>query len=428
MANYWIRACGPPLFVVTSYVKATAAPCTPLSNREDIVRCALAQSPEVASARAELRANAGRRIAAGILLPTNPAVSAYVAGRRPPAAPNTPWAVNWGVTLSQEIEIAGQRGTRVAVVASEASAQARRVAIAEQEVAAVALRLVYVIAAARTTATLAREIASTSQTLSQAVEARAQEALLSRLDADLLQSDTTRALIASTEAERRVASAEIALATLLAVDATMLRATSFDLDAPAMTLPAPDALVELAWSRRAELDAAKLEREVLANTVRVLRRSRAPNPTVSLYVQNDGFDELVVGGGLSLPIPLPAPLGRTKTGEIAETEARIESADASIEAVRRRVRVEVLDAVLGEEARTRALAAYPAPVVARAKDHLAALTDALTQRRMTPREALVARRALIELLQGEVEARLAVALARVELARAIGALTTGGAR
>jgi hypothetical protein len=35
------------------------------------------------------------------------------------------------------------------------------------------------------------------------------------------------------------------------------------------------------------------------------RRSRAPNPSVVLYAQRDGFNERVLGGGLAIPIVLP---------------------------------------------------------------------------------------------------------------------------
>src|SRR5262245_35698711 len=61
----------------------------PLSA-DRVVSCALAASPEVREARQRLAALAGRRAAAGVVLPSNPVVAATAAYRdRPPPDPAT---------------------------------------------------------------------------------------------------------------------------------------------------------------------------------------------------------------------------------------------------------------------------------------------------------------------------------------------------
>lgn len=118
----------------------------------EVLRCALSQSPEVRAEQQALNALSGKRITAGTLLPNHPMVAASFAYRRPqdPGGEAAGQAFfNWYVTLSQEIEIAGQRGVRLDVADAALSAQVRRVAAAEQETAAAALSAYYSLLAAR---------------------------------------------------------------------------------------------------------------------------------------------------------------------------------------------------------------------------------------------------------------------------------------
>jgi len=105
------------------------ASCSGPLDVDVVVRCALAASPEVRAARAELDAAGGRRATAGVWLPSNPTVTALVSNRRRPP-PESASVLNWSVVLSQELEIAGQRGARVDAVDAEVAARARRVGVA----------------------------------------------------------------------------------------------------------------------------------------------------------------------------------------------------------------------------------------------------------------------------------------------------------
>src|SRR5688572_7063100 len=109
MQRSWVSAfTTAALCHVSLSLAAVAAPCGqgPL-DRERTLRCALAESLEVRQARLELKAIAGRRIGAGLLLPANPTVSVTAGGRKgldPALAPTASWVVNWSASLSQELE------------------------------------------------------------------------------------------------------------------------------------------------------------------------------------------------------------------------------------------------------------------------------------------------------------------------------------
>jgi len=395
----------------------SAESCAGPLDRNAVVACALAQSLEVRSARQALVGLDGRMLTASTLLPSNPVAAVSVADRR---APDGQHFLNWYVTLSQAISIAGQRGARRSVVDAERAAQTRRVAVAELDTAAAALRAYYQVLTARTAFTLGTEIATTARTLNDFADVRAREALLSPLDANLIRAESVRLGSLAAGAERRVRTAEATLATLLG----QLSSARIELTADTTPLPTPalsePALVDHARLLRGEVAAAEMEQKVRKAELSLLRRSRVPDVTLSFIAQRDGMNELVLGAGLSVPIPLPAPLGHTNAGAIAEQHAYIAAAQLDVETVRRRVTLEVESAIAAERAAERQRALYGEGLVQSARQQLAALREGLTSRQLSVRDALFAQRALVELLIGNVDAALALAVARVDLYRLVG--------
>ena len=394
------------------------ASCIGPLDADTVVRCALAASPEVRAARAELDAAGGRQVTAGVRLPSNPTVTGVVSNRRRPA-PESVSVLNWSVMLSQELEIAGQRGARLELVRAEVAARARRVGVAEQEVAAGALTAYYEASAAQETLRFATELAQTAQTLAAYAQGRAKEAMLAGVEADVARAEATRIGLGRLEAERRVAESRAALAVLLDVDARTL-ALPNALAVPAPQLPASDSLEEQALRLRGEVAAAEMERQVLERRLALVRRERVPNPTLSAFAERGEINDRILGVGLSVPLPLPAPVGRTRAGEIAETMAQIRAAESSEELVRRRVRLEVARAQATLKARQGAADLFTGDLLPRARADLSSLREALSSRQLSLREALQWQRTFIELLQADIEVRLGSALAWVDLRRVAG--------
>jgi cobalt-zinc-cadmium efflux system outer membrane protein len=392
--------------------------CTRPSNANSIVRCALAASPEIREARAQLAAGAGRRTTADVWLPSNPTIAGTLAQRRRPAPENVT-VLNWSVTLSQELEIAGQRGVRLAEVDAMTAAQQRRVTVAEQEVAAGALTAYYEAVASQELLRFARELAETAQALATYAGARAKEALAAGIEVDVARAEATRIGLVRLEAERRLGGAQAALAVLLDVEASALVLP----DALPVIVPidlSKGHLEEEALRLRSEIAAAEMERQVLERRLTLVRRERVPNPTVSAFIERGEIDDRIIGVGLSVPLPLPSPVGRTRAGEIAETLARIRAAESSEDLVRRRVRLEVARALAALKASNAAIDLFAGDLLTRARADVSALREAIASRQLTLREGLQWQRSLIELLQADIETRLAQAIAAVELRRVVG--------
>jgi cobalt-zinc-cadmium efflux system outer membrane protein len=373
----------------------------------------------VRAARANIAAASARRLSAGLLLPSNPIASAQLEGTVRPG-PNTTVAsplVEWQITLGQTIEVAGQRGRRLAVNDAESEAERRRLRVAADDVTADALRAFYEIQAARATLALADGLAVAMETLAHFTEERAKESLVAPVDARLARAEAVRVGAVRLDAERRLAVARARLEVLVDGD---------DADAADEAPPTPPeeslaALMGRALLARSELAVAEADRNIADRQASLLRRERIPDVTLSAFTGVNVLGETVVGGSLAVPLPLPAPLGRTHAGDIAEALARRERADATIEQTRRKVRLQVADAFATVRSRAAAMALYAPELTARARGDVQALREGITTHQLSTRDALVSERTLIELLVGEVDARLAYALAWVELRRAVGA-------
>ncbi|WAS96224.1 TolC family protein [Nannocystis punicea] len=409
-----------------SAVLLAAPPPSPAScqgplGRAAVVACALAEHPSVRAAEAGREAAQGRKLGARTLLPSNPQVE-VTAARRVGL-----WTgdrdINVYGRVSQELEIAGQRRKRMALADAEVAQAERLVELSRRDVAAAALSAYYEWIAAREQRAMIERIARTADTLVDLARTSERTGLGSGLNADVVVATSVRVRRQQIEAERRIAAARAVLAGLLGRDGAGLEVAG-----ELTPLALPDDLARLlatALTRRAEIELAKAEREVFVRQIEVYRRLRAPNPSVVLYAQRDGFAEQVLGGGLAFPIVLPAPLGRTYKGEIAESKALVRRAEAEVERWRRVVQAEVEVALREVEARKAELELFEAERLQRAEGHLEALAQEMATGRVSIRDAVVLQQTLLEYLAAHIEARRALALGSVELARVIGLLPEG---
>ena len=151
-----------------------------------------------------------------------------------------------------------------------------------------------------------------------------------------------------------------------------------------------------------------------------LRRSRVPNPTLSVFAARDGFAEDVVGVGLAFPLPLPEPVGRMSGGAVAESEAQAERARILAEKGRRSARTVLARAVASYDAARAEAEVFDTPRVARAEAALTNLATEAQNGRVPIRDALVLQAPLLELLLAAIETKKSLCLASVELVWAAG--------
>ena len=403
---WWSRA---------SAAEAPKSPsCAGPITRSNAVACSLAASPPLDEQLAFQRAAEGRREAARPFLPSNPTLAASVGSRVGP----TDRAMNWSVSLGQELEIAGQSGLRVEVADKELRAQLLHVKATRREVAAQGWVAYFTVLAAQERLTLAAKLENATGAVFSTVRGMAANGLASEVDADIAESAALRATHERLALEGALASSKTQL--------NRLTGGQPGVDVEGILEPI-HSVAPPTPSIRPELLALQEQQAALQQKVELFQRERVPNPTVSLFVQNDGFQERVLGVGLSIPLPLPQPVGRSLAGEIAEAKALAERAGAEAERVQRELRAELAIAKAELDAASKARQLYTSERSARAATRLESIALQVRAARLPVRDALVAQQALFDQLKAEIEAREALCLASVRVARAVGTSLEGDA-
>ena len=395
-------------------------------NRTNLVDCALKASLSLRSEAWATQAAEGRLQAASPWLPSNPVFAVSVAHREEIGGQRTD--KNWSAGFSQELEIAGQRGTRRAVASAELDATKQHRSLVMREVAAAAWEAYFEALAARESEQAATRLEAAMTAIAIALRGISAQGLASGVDADLAQVAALNAQQGRRAAERRRIMADIELSTKLGVQPE--GGATFGVAGDLTPLIVPDtASARVAPdSTRPELAILEAERQAFQARASSLQRARVPNVTLNVFAQRDGFAERVYGVGLALPLPLPYPVGRTNAGEIAEAEALAEQAKTEVQRTQRALRANLAIARAEYSSRLEALQTFTPEQLARAEQTLHDTAEQVSAGRIGIRDAIFAERTLIEFLEANIEARRAACLASVALARAAGMAIERGAQ
>jgi outer membrane protein, heavy metal efflux system len=396
-------------------------------TRANVVPCALSQSIETRGEQEALVAAQGRGQAASTILPSNPTVSLGVGQ---PIGYDVSWnAFTWNVSLAQEVEIGGQRGHRIDVANSERSAQARRVVATQRQIAREVLHAYFDALAARERGALAHRLGVVAQALSNFAQSRSEVGLLSPVDSAVARAEAVRLFQLELDAELQLKEALATLTSALGRDPSQAAVeVAGQLEPLPLVEVSVDRLVVGAIAERADVQVAMAENQATVQRAALLRSLRIPNPTLSVFYKKDWFSERTAGIGLSFPLPLPSPIGRTFTGEIAEADALNRRAQLETQKLQRNVRLEVLNARWVLETRKRETELFTAESIAKAEAGVDAIGEALRGQKIPIRDALLSEQALVELLLDYIEARRRLCLASVELANAAGFAIERGVR
>ncbi len=405
--------------------RADESPGCSTVTRANVGACAARASLAARSEREGERAAAGRELSGRTLLPSRPVLAVSVARR---AGEPEGTDLNWTATLSQELEIGGQRGARRRAAQAERIAQDKRARVAERDAAAEAWALYFELLAADEDRKILGRVESVARDVETATRAAADQGSTPAIEADLAGAAAIRVRQLRLAAERRAEGARAALTSLVGLDpaGTVVKVTG--------KLEPVDGVLEHArralrdqGEARPEIEALDAERRAARARADLSRRSRIPNVTLSVFAAREGFGERVLGAGIAIPLPLPHPLATPETGQIAEAEAVGRRAGVESNRLSRDIRLRLVTGIRTYESRKSELDVFAPERRARAERTLDDVREQIAARRIGVRDALLIQQSLLDLLRAHIEARLGLCQASVDLGRASGfAFERGG--
>ena len=385
----------------------------PQLTLEQAVQAAAERSPVLRAQRAEVE-EARARLLTAQTFPFNPEVSTEAARRSAPGDSST----DRGVEVSQEIELGGQRGRRVAVaVADLQAAEARfrrnerllagRVAVAFAE----AVRARELLRIEEADAELARELLAFE-------ERRLEAGKVTQIDVNLARAAAGRS-VRRVELARGAyleARSVLAEATALAPNPPPEPVGGLQTGAPA---PAPlEELLRLALENREDLLAFRREREAARAQIDLAQARTRPNLVARVFKnQEEGTDD-IVGGGVAIAIPI---FSRNR-GEIAEARAAADRVEAQAEAAQLTVQQEVASAFARYQAASAAAAGLGQQVIGTLEENLRLLQRSLEEGKIDRTELFLFRREFVESQREYLDALSEAWQSRVELDLAAGRL------
>lgn len=391
-------------------MRAGAAPRA-ISIRE-AVDLALERNAEVQTSVAEVAAARARLAGASALFPTNPEVNAAAGPRRGANINET----DLGVDVGQRIEIAGQRGLRVAaaeagVAAAEGHLQARK-----GEVAADVRDAFVRVLATGEQLKLAGSAAELAKSALAAADERKRVGAASQIETNTARVELGRALREQLIAQRRSAAALGELRLLLGLDSSEQLEPQGPLATPAPRERLDSAsLLDEARRNRADLRAAREEVAAAQAERSLASRELVPSPRLGVSVRREEEATIVQGTvGIDLPV-----FNRNQAARGA-TAAREQQAQIALAALQRRIAQEVELAAGRYQSAASATALYQGEVLGASEQNLTLVTEAYRAGKIDFLQLVVLRRSAVEARLGFTEAIEELNAADAQLDRVLG--------
>ncbi|WP_395702249.1 TolC family protein [Aquabacterium sp.] len=307
---------------------------------EEAWRLADAAHPALLAKRAQLAAAEGARTDAAAALFNNPQVSLENTRRTvPQTGLPSDRRSEWSAGVSQTIEIAGQRGHRLA--ASEAALASLRAEVedARRQVRADVAQAFYRVLALQQRAAIDDEALKLFDSTAQAVQKRRSAGEDTKLDANVAAVEAERARNQVAQAREQLIEARAELATRLQLPPGAAPLAAGDLAAGSTTAYSLESLLS-SIDAQPRLRALAARQDSAGARLRLEQASRTPDVTVGLNVGREGPGD-ARERLTTLLVSVPLPLFKRNAAGIGQASSELSQARIEREAAARDTRAQV---------------------------------------------------------------------------------------
>ena len=373
---------------------------------EEAVESALSQNPELQAIRLEEGTAAGRLEKAQLLLSNNPTIEGNISKKDKPEGEDGGAYTNYGFKLSQEFEVAGQRGSRIAVAENEVGRVKAEIRDKERVLIAEVKNAFAKALAAEKKSRLAREIVSLKEELLGYTKIKFQAGDISGLDVNLAEVELSKAKRDLLQSEKEYRESLLAIKGFMGESPGMPLVIQGDLPSDAPALPDKQAIKELAFSRRPDAKATMFEVEKTKAALNLSKKEIVPNVTLSGFYDRDELRNVV-----GLAVAIPFPLFDRKQAERKEAYAITHGAKIKSAGLQKTIEREVEQAYGELLAASEEMNIFKKEIMVKAAENLTLLNLAFKEGKVGFFEVRLAQKETIEVQFAYIEAQTRTQLA-----------------
>lgn len=396
-----------------AYCVVVLAPARPYAQQS--VDFATAQelarksNPDWRSAEQEVAIARGKLTTARLVSPFNPVVEGQGGHRSSSEKSGT----DYGMGLSMEVEVAGQRGLRIGE--AERNLQKAEAAFKDfsRNVTARLARAFYQALFMRERLALLRRVENLNLRLLEVTRAKHQAGDVSGLEINVASVRHGRARKDSLDARRDQQTAVADLRRLIGSEEPIEPVGELVPTAPPVSI---QEIVQRARANRPDLLAKRREVERAEAEVALRQRERVPNPTFGVFFNREASGDKIVLGGVSIPLPI----FNRHQGEIASLHARSTQARAELLALEKEIRKEADQAINEWSSGLESHQLFQNEIVASMEENFKLLEAAYRERKIDFPQALIMENDLVAANLSYLETALKLREAAIKLQEVTG--------
>jgi cobalt-zinc-cadmium efflux system outer membrane protein len=393
----------------------TAALETNELTLEQAITLAIEKNPEINIHRLEEGAAKGQNEKARLLLINNPTIEGNISKKDNPEEEGGGKFTNYGFKLSQEFEVAGQRGVRIDVAEKELNRVKSEIGDKERILIADVKDAFTRALALKKKSGLAREIVTLNQELLGYTKIKFQAGDVSGLDVNLSEVELSKAKKDLLLAQREYRELLLALQGLLGLSPDMSFAIEGDLPSEAPALPDKEALKAAAFAQRPDFKASAFEIDKTLSALQLVKKEAFPNITLfGFYDRDERRNE--VGLGISIPLPF----FDRKQAEKKEAAAKVEGAKIKAAGLKKTIEREVDQAFNDIASAIEELSLFKREILVKAGENLNLLNLAFKEGKIGFFEVRLAHKDTIEAQLAYIEAQTRTQLALNAIEKTMG--------
>lgn len=367
-------------------------------------------NPDWRAAEQELEIARGKLTTARLISPFNPVIDGQGGPRK---IPGERTGADYGVGVSMEVEVAGQRGARI----TEAERNLEKVEAGLRDFARTfrgkLARAFYQAVFARERLAVQRRVENLNRSLLDVTRIKFNAGDVSGLEVNVSVVRYGQSRKESLDAERNVTQALLELRRFIGVEETFVPGDKLDISLPPVSAAT---VLDRALANRPDLLARRHELQRAEAEIALVKRQVLPNPIFGLLFNREGTGDKTVLGGISIPLPV----FNRRQGELESLEARRTQARAELMAIEKEIRKEVEQAINQWETARRGTDLFQREVIEQTDENFRLLEAAYRERRIDLPRLLIMENDLITANQSYLDILLSLRDAAVRLQEVTG--------